>query len=48
MLFRSFTTNRSYRPPRVTVESILQSFYESEEESDDELEYDGDEEEPSP
>jgi hypothetical protein len=30
-----FTTNRSYRPPRVSEEAILNSFYESEEEEED-------------
>jgi hypothetical protein len=38
-----FTTNRSHRPPRVTEEIILKSFYESdEEEGEYEDEYDDD------
>jgi hypothetical protein len=46
-----FTTNQSYRPPRVSEEAILRSFYESdedEEDDDDEVEDYADEEEPTP
>jgi hypothetical protein len=45
-----FTTNQSYRPPRVSGEAILRSFYESdevEEDDDDEVEDYADEEEPT-
>jgi hypothetical protein len=44
-----FTTNQSYRPPRVSEEAILRSFYESDEEDDDdEVEDYADEEKPTP
>ena len=44
-----FTTNRSHRPPRVTEETILKSFYESDEEEEEyEDEYEDDDgEEPT-
>jgi hypothetical protein len=31
-----FTTNRSYRPPRVSEEAILNAFYDSDEEEEEE------------
>ena len=46
-----FTTNRSYRPPRVSEEAILNSFYESDEEDEndgEQAEYDAEEEDPTP
>lgn len=46
-----FTTNKSYKPPRVSEDAILQSFYESEgeeDENDEEVDNDGEDEDPTP
>jgi hypothetical protein len=46
-----FTTNRTYRPSRVSEEAILNAFYESDEEEEDdneEVEENSGDEEPTP